>query len=945
MKKHVITHVQKSTYRLMKKLNLGIKTKLNLILLCSIIPFAVVGITFGVLLFKNSDYDQYTEKVINIKLSYLRLKENEQSFLLYYPNDNVFFKTNQNLYLRDFELESKELNKNLDELLNLPMTTDLELGDKIYMLKENAASYGDLLKLTATKIYQRGSFQTGIIGEIERSYANAVNQESLPANVLTSLKEMEVQYINRKDNTYYNDFIELYTQYLGNVPGATDDIDLSTIVRNDTTHTDSVARAVNTNKASKLLRNADKLKPVNDMKRYFNALSNIDKEIGFNREEGLLFDIQIERAKLESINDIIKYVEEKHQSTSKSMRNMYIAIIVLMLLTVAITHIRISKFITNAINKLSGYVSQLSKGILPDKEIVINNNDELSDMAADLNTFARGLKQTTEFATAIGAGNLDTDFKPLSESDILGNSLLEMRSNLYKSQHEDEKRQHEDELRKWANEGLTQFSEILRQSTSNIKDLSNNVLKNLIHFLGANQGGLFLYNDTDKEDIHLELVSSYAYNQERKKKKKIYLGEGLIGTCAIEKSYVYLTDLPDDYLTITSGLGASNPSSLLIMPLKVEEQIFGVLEIASFKKMERHEIDFVEKVSESIASTLSIAKINQRTAELLTQSQQQAEEMASQEEEMRQNLEELQATQEESARKEAEMQSILNAVHSSSLVIEYDLQGHITSVNESFCRALNVQREQIVGRNQDEFRDTNDSYSLQDSDFWNRIKDGEVIKRTDKYLVSGEEHWLQQVFTPILDSDGFPYKILNMATDITANKKQEIELQVQTDKMAQQEEKLRQNLDELQKTQESMAEQQAELNEINTKLKNNEEILTQAVEKSKEQEKELQAKVVELNKLHRELEIQQAEILEQNHTLQEKEKLQAKALEDADKNLERTRVKIMAEFVRNLTRQSNLMQEAEARLSQVDGIPSEILDTVRNANSEFQILISKYQVD
>ncbi len=928
----------------MKRLNLGIKTKLNLILLCSIIPFAVVGLAFGILLFKNSDYDKYAEKVVDIKHSYLRLKEYEQSFLLYYPNDNVFFKTKENLYLRDFELESKELNKQLDELLNLPTTTNLELGDKIYMLKENADSYGDLLKLTASKIYQRGSFQTGIIGEIERSYANAVAQESLPANVLTSLKEMEVQYINRKDPTYYNDFLELYTQYLGNVPGTLDDIDIATIIRNDTLRTDSVARTV-IDKNPKSLKNADKIKPVNDMKRYFNALNKIDKEIGFNREEGLLFDIQIERKKLESIDEIIKYVDEKRSNTAASMRNLYIAIVVLMLLAMAMTHIRISKFITNAINKLSGYVSQLSKGILPDKEIEIHNNDELSDMASDLNTFARGLKQTTEFATAIGAGNLNTDFKPLSESDILGNSLLEMRSNLYKSQQEDEKRQHEDELRKWANEGLTQFSEILRQSTSNIKDLSNNVLKNLIHFLGANQGGLFLYNDTDKEDVHLELVSSYAYNQERKKKKKIYLGEGLIGTCAIEKSYVYLTDLPDDYLTITSGLGASNPSSLLIMPLKVEEQIFGVMEIASFKKMERHEIDFVEKVSESIASTLSIAKINQRTAELLTQSQQQAEEMASQEEEMRQNLEELQATQEESARKEAEMQSILNAVHSSSLVIEYDLSGHITSVNESFCRALNVQREQIVGRNQDEFRDDNDSYSLQDSDFWNRIKDGEVIKRTDKYLVSGEEHWLQQVFTPILDSDGFPYKILNMATDITTNKKQEIELKVQAEKMAVQEEKMRQNLEELQKNQSTMSQQQAELNEINTKLKQNEEILTAAVAKSKEQEKELQAKVAELNKLHRELELQQAEILEQNHMLQEKEKLQAKALEDADKNLERARVKIMAEFVRNLSRQGSLLEEAEARLEQVEGIPSEIMQSVRDANTEFKILISKYKID
>ena len=377
-------------------------------------------------------------------------------------------------------------------------------------------------------------------------------------------------------------------------------------------------------------------------------------------------------------------------------------------------------------------------------------------------------------------------------------------------------------------------------------------------------------------------------------------------------------------------------SPLLIMPLKVEEQIFGVLEIASFKKMEKNEIDFVEKVSESIASTLSIAKINQRTVELLSQSQQQAEEMASQEEEMRQNLEELQATQEESARKEAEMQSILNAVHSSSLVIEYDLAGRITSVNESFCRTLNLQREQAIGRNQDEFRDASDPISMQDSDFWSRVKDGEVIKRTDKYLVSGEEHWLQQVFTPILDSDGFPYKILNMATDI---------IQVQAEKMAAEEEKLRQNLEELQKTQDSMAAQQKELNEMNTKLKDNEEILVKAVEKSKEQEKELQQKVQELNKLHKELEIQQAEILDQNRELQEKERLQAKALLDADRNLERARVKIMAEFVRNLERQSLAMEKAETTLKETAGVPKETIDTMHNVNSEFNILISKYKIE
>ena len=95
--------------------------------------------------------------------------------------------------------------------------------------------------------------------------------------------------------------------------------------------------------------------------------------------------------------------------------------------------------------KISAYLQQLSKGVLPDNEITFDTSDELSEMADNLNTFSQGLKQTTEFATAIGGGNLDTEFKPLSDSDILGNSLLEMRSNLYKSQLEDEKRQHEDD--------------------------------------------------------------------------------------------------------------------------------------------------------------------------------------------------------------------------------------------------------------------------------------------------------------------------------------------------------------------------------------------------------------------------------------------------------------------------------------------------------------------
>lgn len=931
----------------MKKFKLSIKSKFRLFLLITLLPFIIVSVIFVVLLGRNKAYEDYEQKVLTLKLEYLKLKEYEQSFLLYYTTDNTFFKTMENEYLRKFELEQKQINKNFDELLNMPTTAVLDLNNNIYMLKENATSYGDLLNLVASKFYKRGSFSTGIIGEIERSYASAVAQKSLPAPVLSSLKEMEVQYLNRKDPAYYNDFVTIYTQNMGSA--AIIEPEPIPIVQRDTTQSDSAAVApqpqIQSQQKNKA-KSAEKLKPVNDFKRFFTSLVKIDKEIGFNREEGLLFDLSVEKSKLDDIDSMLTKISEQKEQTASTTRLLLIIIAILIILALAVAIAKFSNKITSAISKISGYVNALSKGIIPDEEIKCNTNDELADMAVELNTFAHGLKETTQFASSIGSGNLDTEFKPLSENDLLGNSLLEMRGNLYKSQQEDQKRQREDSLRKWANEGLTQFSEILRQSTSNITDLANNVLKNLIHFLDANQGGLFLYNDNDKNDVYLELVSSYAYNQERKKKKKIYLGEGLIGTCAIEKSYVYLTDLPNDYLSITSGLGGANPNCLLIMPLKVEEQIFGVMEIASFKKMEKHEIDFVEKVSESIASTLSIAKINQRTAELLAQSQQQAEEMASQEEEMRQNLEELQATQEESARKEAEMQSILNAVNSSSLVIEYDLTGNITSVNEAFCKTMNLQREQIIGRTLDEFRDTTAENSLQDADFWNRVRDGEVVKRTDKYVTGGEEHWLHQVFTPIIDSDGFPYKILNMATDITASKKQELELKLQADKMAAQEDEMRNNLTELQNAQQAMAAQQEELNEANQKLHDNESNLISAIEKSKAQEKELQEKVEELNKLHKELELQQAEILEQNRELQEKEKLQSKALQNADRNLERTRMKIMAEFVHNLERHVAVMDEAEQVLRRnKDSVPAEVITTVTDLKNQFMILITKYKFE
>ncbi len=331
--------------------------------------------------------------------------------------------------------------------------------------------------------------------------------------------------------------------------------------------------------------------------------------------------------------------------------------ILLMALVIAL----IGKNITNPITKITDLLNKIAKGHIGEEmKIKIESGDEIEEMAKALNQSVEGLNQKAEFANSIGQGNLDEKFDLLSDEDVLGKSLLDMRANLVKAEEDDNKRKDEDEKRRWANEGLTKFADILRQNNDNLEMLSTEIIMNLVNYLNANQGGVFILNDENKENIHFNLLSAFAYNRRKYMQKHIKIGEGLIGTCAIEKKTVYMTDLPQDYMEITSGLGGASPGSLLIVPLKLEDEVLGVLEIASFNAFDKHEIEFVEKLAESIGSTLSSVRISIRTNELLERSQQQAEEMAAQDEEMRQNMEELQATQEEMRRKEDHLKNVIN---------------------------------------------------------------------------------------------------------------------------------------------------------------------------------------------------------------------------------------------------------------------------------------------
>lgn len=320
--------------------------------------------------------------------------------------------------------------------------------------------------------------------------------------------------------------------------------------------------------------------------------------------------------------------------------------------------------LTKPINKITGLLLEIAKGRI-DKSMKLNisTGDEIAIMADALNESIEGLNNKTEFARLIGSGNLNAELTLLGEDDALGKSLLEMRDSLLKAREEENNRKEEEEKRTWVNEGLNKFADILRRDNHNLTKLSDEIIKNIVWYLNANLGGIYIYNEKS-EDQSYDLISAFAYDRKRFIQKSFHRGEGLIGTCAAEKDIIYLTDIPQEYIEITSGLGGANPDTILLVPLKIEEEVLGVIEIASFNIFKPYEIEFLQKLGESIASTLRSVKVNAKTAELLEKSQEQAEMMAAQEEEMRQNMEEMQATQEEMRRKEEVMKQILRDMES-----------------------------------------------------------------------------------------------------------------------------------------------------------------------------------------------------------------------------------------------------------------------------------------
>ncbi|MEI1377325.1 response regulator [Nostoc sp. UHCC 0926] len=252
--------------------------------------------------------------------------------------------------------------------------------------------------------------------------------------------------------------------------------------------------------------------------------------------------------------------------------------------------------------------------------------DNVNELAATLTTQLRSL---AEVATAVTKGDLTRSIavEALGEVAILKDNINQMIANLRETTQKNTEQD-------WLKTNLAKFTRML-QGQRDLETVSKLILSELAPLVGA-QHGVFFLMEYGENTPYLKLISSYAYRERRHLANRFHLGEGLVGQCALEKERILLTEVPSDYVRISSGLGEATPLNAVVLPLVFEGQVTAVIELASFRRFSEIHLTFFDQLTESIAIVLNTIAASMRTEELLKQSQSLAEELQTQQSELRQ---------------------------------------------------------------------------------------------------------------------------------------------------------------------------------------------------------------------------------------------------------------------------------------------------------------------
>jgi hypothetical protein len=587
---------------------MSIKLKLRLSFLCVILISALGSLYSFVLIEKSKEYVRYKEQVLSILNHVKDARIEEKDFIIFDRKRTNFLEYGQSNVTNNHQQIIESIHRQIDSLNTHLSVTDAVFHTQLLALRSAIVNYEKDFKRLTKLYHERGFKDYGLEGSMRKNVHDLQQCVGAEEQVYAfSLRRHEKDFMLRKDLEYYHrikETAEAFQHFVaeGSLPH---------------------------------MNNAYKIFTIEVIDKYvekFSQLVELEKKIGLTEQDGVSGDLAGSAQSLLPIaGEMFRYIDVK---SSVLQARAGIVLIISIFLTIGagvLISFKLDQVISRPIVMLNQEIQNEIEGKSRTEALErISNKDEI--------------------------GALTQNFKKMmSKLDLVLAEIREKNIVLERaSQH--------DRLQKWIAEEVSLFVDIMKNNGSTIEDLTYTLISGLVKKIEANQGAIFLIDNQDNKE-KLELTVAYAYDRRKFIKKEVFRGEGLIGAAWVEKEIVVLNKVPDNYISITSGLGHATADKLIIVPMMYEKQVYGVMEIASFSEFDDHHIELLKRTCDRFASYYDAMLIQIKTMNLLRTSQLQAEELKAQEEEMRQNLEEMAATQEDYARREDEYKGTIEKLN------------------------------------------------------------------------------------------------------------------------------------------------------------------------------------------------------------------------------------------------------------------------------------------
>jgi HAMP domain-containing protein/signal transduction histidine kinase/CheY-like chemotaxis protein len=308
--------------------------------------------------------------------------------------------------------------------------------------------------------------------------------------------------------------------------------------------------------------------------------------------------------------------------------------------------------------------------------------DNVNQLAANLTTQLRAI---ADVATAVTKGDLTRSIQVEAQGEVafVKDNINEMIGNLKDTTLRNDEQN-------WLKTNLAKFTRML-QGQRDLLTVGKLILSELAPVVSAQHGVFYIMDNSNKEP-ELKLLASYAYRDRRGVNNSFRLGESLVGQAALEKQRILLSDVPREYVKVSSGLGESRPINIVVLPILFEGEVKAVMELSSLERFNSTHQAFLDQLTESIGIVLNTIEANTRTENLLKQSQSLAAELQSRQEELQKTNQEL----EERARQRTEAERASLAKDQFLAMLSHELRTPLTPVLVS---ALALENEQALPEN------------------------------------------------------------------------------------------------------------------------------------------------------------------------------------------------------------------------------------------------------